>query len=99
MRRLITRFVCVLSVVALANASASADAPNPPPQSRWEQAVEVMPVAGTEAAAKPGAPAAFSVPAGFAVERLFVVPKEQLGSWVCLATDPKGRHGLRKHQR
>ena len=50
-----------------------------------------MPVAGTEAAAKPGAPAAFSVPAGFAVERLFVVPKEQLGSWVCLATDSKGR--------
>lgn len=25
------------------------------------------------------------------MERLFVVPKDELGSWVCLATDPKGR--------
>ncbi|MCE9630787.1 MAG: c-type cytochrome [Planctomycetia bacterium] len=33
----------------------------------------------------------FSVPDGFAVERLFVVPREELGSWVCLTTDPKGR--------
>ena len=33
----------------------------------------------------------FSVPNGFLVERLFVVPKEELGSWVCLATDPQGR--------
>jgi putative heme-binding domain-containing protein len=35
--------------------------------------------------------APFTVPPGFEVERLFVVPKEELGSWVCLATDPKGR--------
>ena len=33
----------------------------------------------------------FSVPKGFAVERLFVVPRDQLGSWVCLTSDPKGR--------
>ena len=31
------------------------------------------------------------MPPGFAVERLFVVPKEELGSWVCMATDPAGR--------
>jgi putative heme-binding domain-containing protein len=61
------------------------------PRTRWEQPVEPMPIAGTEAAAKPGAAAAFTVPAGFAVDRLFVVPKDELGSWVCLATDPKGR--------
>ncbi len=35
--------------------------------------------------------APFAVPPGFEVERLFVVPKEELGSWVCLTTDPKGR--------
>lgn len=36
-------------------------------------------------------PAGFAVPTGFAVERLFVVPREELGSWVSLATDPQGR--------
>ena len=33
----------------------------------------------------------FSVPDGFRVERLFVVPPADLGSWVCLATDAAGR--------
>lgn len=33
----------------------------------------------------------FHVLPGFQVERLFTVPKEQLGSWVCLAVDPRGR--------
>ena len=28
---------------------------------------------------------------GFQVEKLFTVPKEELGSWVCITTDPKGR--------
>ena len=43
--------------------------------------------------ANPGGPteSGFALPEGFAVERLFVVPREQLGSWVCLTTDPKGR--------
>jgi putative heme-binding domain-containing protein len=36
-------------------------------------------------------PVGFAVPAGFAVERLFVVPQDELGSWVSLTTDPKGR--------
>jgi len=40
---------------------------------------------------QPATSQAFNVPAGFKVERLFVVPKEELGSWVCLTTDPKGR--------
>ena len=33
----------------------------------------------------------FKVPEGFQVEKLFTVPKDKLGSWVCLAVDPKGR--------
>src|SRR5690349_338173 len=34
---------------------------------------------------------AFRVPPGFKVERLFTVPKNDLGSWVSLAIDNKGR--------
>ena len=33
----------------------------------------------------------FEVLPGYQVEKLFAVPKEQLGSWVCIAFDPKGR--------
>lgn len=33
----------------------------------------------------------FTLLPGFQVERLFTVPKDDLGSWVCLTTDPKGR--------
>ncbi len=33
----------------------------------------------------------FNLLPGFQVERLFTVPKETLGSWVNLTTDPKGR--------
>lgn len=33
----------------------------------------------------------FEVQPGFVVEKLFTVPREQLGSWVCIAMDNKGR--------
>jgi len=33
----------------------------------------------------------FNVPAGFQVERLFTLPQEELGSWVAIAFDDKGR--------
>ncbi|MCA9086657.1 MAG: hypothetical protein KDA81_21520, partial [Planctomycetaceae bacterium] len=33
----------------------------------------------------------FEVPPGFVVDKLFTVPKEELGSWVCIAFDNKGR--------
>lgn len=33
----------------------------------------------------------FNLLPGFQVERLFTVPKDELGSWVSLTTDPKGR--------
>jgi len=97
MYRLLLTIACVTCLFPNVTAVTAADAPAPQPaaqpasQTRWEQNAEPMPVAGTEAATKPGAPPAFHVPAGFAVERLFAVPKDQLGSWVCLATDPKGR--------
>ena len=33
----------------------------------------------------------FELLPGFAVEKLFTVPKDELGSWVCIAFDSKGR--------
>lgn len=33
----------------------------------------------------------FQVPPGFQVERIFQVPRDTMGSWVALTTDPKGR--------
>lgn len=47
--------------------------------------------AGKTAAPSQGASGAFQVLPGFKVERLFTVPKDQLGSWVCLTFDDKGR--------
>ncbi|MBM3874762.1 MAG: c-type cytochrome [Verrucomicrobia bacterium] len=41
--------------------------------------------------AAPTDPAALQVPPGFKVELLYTVPKEEEGSWVALAVDPKGR--------
>ena len=43
-------------------------------------------------AGKPAAAAEpFNTRPGFAVERLFVVPKDELGSWVSITSDPQGR--------
>lgn len=36
-------------------------------------------------------PNTFLTKPGFQVEKLFTVPKEELGSWVCIALDDKGR--------
>ena len=44
-----------------------------------------------QASRSPSAGEPFQVPEGFQVERLFSVPKDELGSWVCITTDPKGR--------
>jgi putative heme-binding domain-containing protein len=53
------------------------------------QKAEVMPshAAGTATENRES----FQVLPGYRVERLFTVPKEQMGSWVCLAVDDKGR--------
>lgn len=83
------RDVCAcLHVVLLATVAGAAET------NTWQQPVERMPVVAAGTAApetKPEEPAPFFVPPGFAVERLFVVPREELGSWVCLTTDPQGR--------
>ena len=83
----------LMAVLALAGATAAtepattaAESATPAPKTQWEQSAEKMLVAGSDAETKP-----FSVPEGFQVERLFTVPKDQLGSWVCIATDPQGR--------
>lgn len=38
-----------------------------------------------------GGSSEFSVPPGFVIDQLFRVPKDELGSWVCITSDPKGR--------
>jgi putative heme-binding domain-containing protein len=79
-------------------AAADAPAPAAPVASvttvapaRWTQPAEVMPLASDTADRAVNAPVPFTVPAGFVVERLFVVPRDELGSWVSLTTDPEGR--------
>ncbi len=57
---------------------------------QWQQPRELMPTV------EPGAQAAadsqpFHVLPGYQVERLFVVPREELGSWVSITSDPQGR--------
>ena len=80
-------FWVLCSVVTWSMVSAAAD------DGIWRQPLEKMPVIAssdtdtTNSGDKPS----FILPNGFAVERLFVVPREELGSWVCLTTDPKGR--------
>jgi putative heme-binding domain-containing protein len=76
--RLTAAAACCLTVAGYGMAAAAT----------WEAAAERQP---TVAAGTADAGNAFAVPAGFAVERLFVVPTDALGSWVCLATDPRGR--------
>src|SRR5262245_11052487 len=52
------------------------------------QAPAVQPANAPGAQPKPDA---FNVLPGFQVEKLFTVPREKFGSWVCLTVDPKGR--------
>jgi hypothetical protein len=84
----------VLALLATRSASVAAEPEKAATKTRWESTLEKMPVmnatATTPAASQPaGAP--FTVPPGFEVERLFVLPKDELGSWVCITTDAKGR--------
>jgi len=83
--RIANLLVTAIGSVAAGAAGASA--------SGWEQRVEPMAVATPGAAADRRADRgpAFTVPAGFTVERLFAVPRDELGSWVCLTVDPQGR--------
>ena len=38
-----------------------------------------------------GSSSEFAIPSGFVIDQLFRVPKDELGSWVCITSDPKGR--------
>ncbi len=42
-------------------------------------------------ASGPAGNAIFQLPEGFQIERLFTVPRETMGSWVCLGLDDRGR--------
>jgi len=75
-------FVCLTSLELSAEPAS--------PQTRFEHAAEPMPTAAGDASAT-GSGEPFRVPDGFRVERLFVVPRDELGSWVSLTTDPRGR--------
>ncbi len=90
---LLPRALVVLAVCGVAPSARAADPASATPaaaaRSSWQQPAERMPVRG-DASPDPKA-AAFEVPAGFSVERLFVVPKDELGSWVSLTADQKGR--------
>ena len=82
-------FSGVFAALLLLSAAFAAE-PGKEPKT-WQQPAEAMPsvIAGTQP--KPEQRQAFHLQEGFKVERLFVVPQNELGSWVCLATDPKGR--------
>jgi len=56
----------------------------------WKQNREVMP-AVTAGQSDDGKQDAFHVLDGYQVEKLFDVPRDDLGSWVSLTTDPQGR--------
>ena len=88
----------VLALLATRSVSVAAEPEKAATKTRWESTLEKMPVAAAVTAESAAAPAAaqpagepFHVPPGFQVERLFVLPKDELGSWVCITTDPKGR--------
>ena len=79
--------LCLIAVVVgQTRCSAAADAVAA--VTRWEQPIVAMPD-GRAAATNEAPP--FAVPEGFVVERVFAVPRDELGSWVCLTTDAKGR--------
>lgn len=57
----------------------------------WGQALDGKPGGGNSGPAESISAADITVPKGFTVEKLYNVPKEEEGSWVALAVDPKGR--------
>jgi putative heme-binding domain-containing protein len=52
---------------------------------------KVFDAGATQAKGKGKAPGEFKTLPGFKVEKLLTVPKDTLGSWVCLTADDKGR--------
>ena len=81
--------MAIMAFTAMRSASFSAETDK---AKVYTQVPEIAPAipAGTEAPAD-GPRDLFKLLPGFQVERLFTVPKEELGSWVNLTKDPKGR--------
>ncbi|QJW93833.1 c-type cytochrome [Frigoriglobus tundricola] len=73
------RFSLPLALAAVLVALAPSAAPAQPPAKK--KAIEPP---ATD-------PATMKVAKGFRVELLFSVPKDEMGSWVCMCVDPKGR--------
>src|SRR5262249_44836619 len=79
-------FMCLLSALLLGSGPRAAE------DRTFIQKPEVAPAQERTTAGGAAVPAnTFQVLPGFRVERLFTVPKEKLGSWVCLTFDDKGR--------
>lgn len=57
----------------------------------WGLALDGKPGGASSKPATAIAAKDITVPAGFSVEQLYVVPKDEQGSWVALTTDDKGR--------
>jgi putative heme-binding domain-containing protein len=91
-RFFVVTVVVVLSLVAFPIKWAVAMGTETADGKLCEQAVQVTAVRtfGTDDDI-PASRDQFQVRPGFQVERLFTVPGEQLGSWVSLCVDPKGR--------
>ena len=92
-RRLLGGFFLLLPV-AVAGVMFQVHADQPPKiysQSAERMSVEAPIDAAFEKSALPQLADSFRVPTGFQVERLFTVPQDELGSWVSLAIDSKGR--------
>ena len=92
-RRLLGGFFLLLPVT-VAGVMFQVHADQPPKiysQSAERMSVEAPIDAAFEKSALPQLADSFRVPTGFQVERLFTVPQDELGSWVSLAIDSKGR--------
>ncbi len=81
-----------LAILAATAALLPAQTPEPKAKAKAPSAAGGQAArAAMAAVAAPTDPAALTVAPGFKVELLYTVPKEEQGSWVALAVDPKGR--------
>lgn len=90
-RTILWKFTCFksslwLGLLALLLSQATAEGA----AEKWQQARELMKTVSPEEPDEKNNQA-FHVLPGYQVERLFIVPREKLGSWVALTSDPQGR--------
>jgi hypothetical protein len=98
----ISGFICQLAVVTangtksfvVSNADWTANSkgdPNAKSEIKVNGKLGAQPWGDVFDKASDGNQSLFATLPGFQVELLYTVPKDELGSWVCLAVDPKGR--------